>query len=319
MASLGSYLRELRQRRGVSIDEVSRATRVATQYLQALETDDHAGLPAPVFTRGFVRAYCQFLGEPPDEALSRYNERLAEAVAPAAPGAHSAAPSQPVAPLPASSAPAEREARGRGAVLISFVLLVVLGLALLAVTLVLNTGRDQQADGRTTAPAAAPGAPPGGTVETTAPAPTASTPRPATAAPVPPSVAALPRPLASGDGRPAVSPPADPALAPGGDRPGVTSVPASVLQEFVGSVGSPYRLVARTTEPTWVRVRTADGRLTEETIPAGHTREWVSNSPFELTLGNAGGVTLELNGRRLPLLGGRGVVIPRLVLPPPQQ
>jgi cytoskeleton protein RodZ len=35
-----------------------------------------------------------------------------------------------------------------------------------------------------------------------------------------------------------------------------------------------------------------------------------------ITVGNAGGVSFELNGRALPPLGARGVVIPRLVLPP---
>jgi cytoskeleton protein RodZ len=77
--------------------------------------------------------------------------------------------------------------------------------------------------------------------------------------------------------------------------------------------------VARVAEPTWVRVRTEDGRFTEETIPAGEVREWVSNAPFVLTVGNAGGITLELNGRVLPPLGRRGAVISRLVIPPPHQ
>ena len=44
-------------------------------------------------------------------------------------------------------------------------------------------------------------------------------------------------------------------------------------------------------------------------------REWFSTRPFTLTVGNAGGVKLELNGRAVPSLGPRGVVIPRLVLP----
>jgi hypothetical protein len=79
---------------------------------------------------------------------------------------------------------------------------------------------------------------------------------------------------------------------------------------------SPYRLVARTTETTWIRVRTEDGRTTEETIPPNEVREWVSNGPFVLTIGNAGGVSLELNGRPVPRLGASGAVISRLVLPP---
>jgi len=77
----------------------------------------------------------------------------------------------------------------------------------------------------------------------------------------------------------------------------------------------PYRLVARASDPTWIRVRMEGGRTTEETIPAGEVREWISNRPFELRIGNAGGVTLELNGQLLPSLGARGAVITRLVLP----
>ena len=72
-------------------------------------------------------------------------------------------------------------------------------------------------------------------------------------------------------------------------------------------------------EPTWIRVRTEDGKTSEETIPAGEVREWFSTGPFTLTIGNAGGVAFELNGRALPPLGASGVVIPRIVLPTESQ
>jgi hypothetical protein len=77
--------------------------------------------------------------------------------------------------------------------------------------------------------------------------------------------------------------------------------------------------VARTVEPTWMRVRMDDGRTVEETIPAGQVREWFSTTPFTLTVGNAGGVNLELNGRPLPSLGASGVVIPKIVVPTESQ
>src|SRR5437764_1377523 len=75
MASVGAHLRELRTQRGVSLEEISRSTRVLTQYLEALETDRYEALPAPVFTKGFIRAYCQALGVPPDESLAIYEGR----------------------------------------------------------------------------------------------------------------------------------------------------------------------------------------------------------------------------------------------------
>src|SRR5512145_997183 len=75
MGSLGSYLRELRQRRGLSLEEVSRTTRVAPRYLEALEGDDLGALPGHVFARGFLRAYCQALQTPPDEAIALYHRQ----------------------------------------------------------------------------------------------------------------------------------------------------------------------------------------------------------------------------------------------------
>jgi cytoskeleton protein RodZ len=92
-------------------------------------------------------------------------------------------------------------------------------------------------------------------------------------------------------------------------------VPATPAPTAQSNLASAYRLVAHTSELTWIRVRTEDGRMSEENIPAGETREWVSNRPFVLSIGNAGGVTLELNGHRLPPLGPSGAVIARLVVP----
>src|ERR687883_4664 len=85
MSSVGTYLRELRQRRGVSLEEIARTTRVAQRYLESIEADAFDALPSPVFTRGFIRAYCQALSEPPDEALAAYEQR--EPDAPAVPAA----------------------------------------------------------------------------------------------------------------------------------------------------------------------------------------------------------------------------------------
>jgi cytoskeleton protein RodZ len=293
MSDLGSYLSGLRKRRGLSIEEMARSTRVAPRYLEALEADSAEVLPAPVFVRGFIRAYCQVLGVAPDEALARYDGRSSEPPAPAA---------RSVSTVP----PAENRPRSRGPVLVSFVLLVVLGLALFAVTIVLQPGREHGEEQRAGVPATeAPEArlqtaPLGSSSENQAGAeapPTASDARaPAEARPVEPE----PRMLVPDPRQTATISPSD-------------------LVSRVGSVTSPYRLLARASEPTWIRVRMDDGRLTEETIPAGQVREWVSNSPFVITVGNAGGVILELNGRELPPLGARGAVISRLVIPPIQQ
>jgi siroheme synthase len=100
--------------------------------------------------------------------------------------------------------------------------------------------------------------------------------------------------------------------------PTASTVRASTNQAARKSA-TPYRLIARTTEATWMSVRTEDGRTSEETIPANEIREWISNGPFIITIGNAGGVSLELNGRPIPRLGDSGAVVTRLVLPSDNQ
>jgi cytoskeleton protein RodZ len=77
----------------------------------------------------------------------------------------------------------------------------------------------------------------------------------------------------------------------------------------------PQRLVVKAIEPTWVRVQMDGDRSVEELLPAGASREWSAEKRFTLTVGNAAGVTLELNGRTLPPLGAPGAVIRELALP----
>jgi len=278
MASLGSYLRELRQGRGLSLEELSRATRVGSRYLEALEGDDLGALPGHVFARGFLRAYCQALQTPPDEAIALYHRQTGT-------------------PLPSPATAGRRVesgARSRGTVLVSFVLLVVFGLALFAVANVLQSARERaSARGGVSADSEPGSAPPPTDTAASVTTPAPSEVRPVAPEPQRPNTASAPRPG-------------------GPPKPGETAA-------TFGAVSTPYRLVARVSEPTWVRVRMEDGRSTEETIPAGEVREWISNTPFVLTVGNAGGIALELNGRPLPPLGARGAVISRLVIPPTQQ
>src|SRR5262249_52880349 len=75
------------------------------------------------------------------------------------------------------------------------------------------------------------------------------------------------------------------------------------------------RLVVRAIEPTWLRVPVDDGRVEEDLMAAGTTRERRADKRFLLTVGNAGGIEIELNGRAMPPLGARGVVIRQLELP----
>jgi cytoskeleton protein RodZ len=73
LASFGEELRREREIRGISLKEISDATKISKRFLEAIEKNDHRTLPAPVFTRGFVREYARYLGLNAEEIVNRYN------------------------------------------------------------------------------------------------------------------------------------------------------------------------------------------------------------------------------------------------------
>lgn len=73
LASFGEELRREREIRGISLKEISDATKISKRFLEAIERNDHKTLPAPVFTRGFVREYAKYLGLNAEEMVNRYN------------------------------------------------------------------------------------------------------------------------------------------------------------------------------------------------------------------------------------------------------
>ncbi len=273
--SLGGYLRALREAKGSSLEDMARSTRVGIRHLEALEEERLADLPSPVFVRGFIRAYCGFLREPPEEALGYYEALAGERAAAQA----------------ANAPPRPRTTWANSSVLVGLALLVILGIALIVINLTVK---------RT-----------GGT-SVAAPKMEVSVPVPSSI-PVPPAAAPpgeAPRPVAAPAPTPAVAQsPATPA-----STPAVTPAPTPAPAVVKSSPG-PQRLLIKAVEPTWIRVQPDEGRATEELLPAGASREWSAERRFLVTIGNAGGVELALNGKVLPPLGPKGTVIQRLELP----
>ncbi|MBI4827325.1 MAG: helix-turn-helix domain-containing protein [Nitrospinae bacterium] len=68
----GAELRSVREARGASLDEIAELTKVKKSYLEAIEADDVARFPAPVFFKGFLKAYAKALGLNPAEIAERY-------------------------------------------------------------------------------------------------------------------------------------------------------------------------------------------------------------------------------------------------------
>ena len=61
MGSFGENLRRERELRGITLVELSNATRINRKYLVALEDDQFHQLPGGVFNRGFVRAIASYM------------------------------------------------------------------------------------------------------------------------------------------------------------------------------------------------------------------------------------------------------------------
>ena len=65
----GQQLCEARQRRGLTLDDISRRTKIPVSLLSAIDQNDTARLPQEFFTRAFVRAYAKEVGLNGDDLL----------------------------------------------------------------------------------------------------------------------------------------------------------------------------------------------------------------------------------------------------------
>ena len=72
MPSFGEEIRRERELREISLREVAEATKINLRYLEAMERNDFAYLPGGLFNRGFVRAYCSFIGVDPEAMVNAY-------------------------------------------------------------------------------------------------------------------------------------------------------------------------------------------------------------------------------------------------------
>ena len=74
---LGETLKQAREALELPLREIEWATKIKAGYLEALEAEDLTSLPAPVYTRGFLRNYARYLGLDPQPLIEEYNQRFA--------------------------------------------------------------------------------------------------------------------------------------------------------------------------------------------------------------------------------------------------
>ena len=71
--NFGELLKREREMREVSLNEITKATRIGPRFLEALENEEWDKLPGGVFNRGFVRAIAHFLGLDEENLLAEYD------------------------------------------------------------------------------------------------------------------------------------------------------------------------------------------------------------------------------------------------------
>jgi cytoskeletal protein RodZ len=62
MATLGRILKEAREKKNVTASQAAVATRMKIQTVEALERDDFSRMAAPMYAKGFLKLYAEYLG-----------------------------------------------------------------------------------------------------------------------------------------------------------------------------------------------------------------------------------------------------------------
>ena len=76
MSDFGQRLRAARERRGVSLRELSDRSKFPVAAFESLERNDSSRLPGGIFARAFVRSYAAAVGLDPDATLREFIERF---------------------------------------------------------------------------------------------------------------------------------------------------------------------------------------------------------------------------------------------------
>jgi cytoskeletal protein RodZ len=71
--NFGERLKRERELREVSLEELTKATRISTRFLLALENEDWEKLPGGVFGHGFIRSIARYLGLDEESLLAEYD------------------------------------------------------------------------------------------------------------------------------------------------------------------------------------------------------------------------------------------------------
>jgi cytoskeleton protein RodZ len=287
-ADFGAYLREARERRGVSLREIAATTRISLSALEALERNNISRLPGGIFTRAFVRAYAREVGLDPERTVREFVARFPR---------ESVTEGSTYPPQAHEDLDTEREKRPsrlRG----SFRVVGVVVPVLLAIAYFGFSDRLWKWS-RTPAPVTH--------AEKTSAANEAGLPSP-------PRAAAPTQAPPAADSTPPVPAPPDAGSAAQPGTPSGTEV-RSANQPLATVDENVLRITLSLRGPCWVRVDVDGIEALAELMQAGDEREFLARGEILLKVGDAGALAFAINGMAGRALGAAGAVVTARITP----
>ena len=298
MPSFGEKLKLEREKRKITLEQISNSTKIGTRMLQALEEDRFNQLPGGIFNKGFVRAYARFVGLDEDQTVADYLDASGDAppvsteIAPQEDGARENAEN-----LRRLEASEDYPARHLPWGLFAAVLLVIA----LALSLWSHRRREQARQSVRPAPTAAAtqlsGEASRGASGDESGAGSPSPASPATGSPTAGSTPSVQPASASSGKASSIAPKIPQDLAPQNLS---AASPAATPGEFT--------VLIQTREESWISI-TADGKSApSELLATGSQRTIRGRKEVVVKVGNAGGVDFHFNGKKLDTGGEFGEV-----------
>jgi cytoskeleton protein RodZ len=308
MIAIGETLRHERLKKNLDLNEISRELKIAPRFLEAIEDEQFDRLPGTVFAKAFVLQYARLLGVGEGQLAGEVQQRfepvmqtpqLTEALAPAAAPIH-------VPPVEAWESGGEHKFTWPSWIpAAGLVIVAMLGCSFVYAWWQKDrrtvSAQTPAAAPQTAQAATAPTVPLPGTPDTQAPAADAL-PAPAPANPVQPNPAP---PAAAPTQTPAT--PADASTA----TPSTTAAATAPAETAPADANAPdpnasVHVAVTAEEPAWISARSDGKNLFSGTLETNETRTLEGNGTVTVRIGNAGGVDITLNGRKIGPIGSKG-------------
>jgi cytoskeletal protein RodZ len=76
LSELGQALKEAREEKGMTLDDIQNLTKIQMRYLIAIEAGDYSKLPGNFYTRAFMKSYAEAVGIDPKELFNEHSHEL---------------------------------------------------------------------------------------------------------------------------------------------------------------------------------------------------------------------------------------------------